>query len=109
MSILHFTIGSLVSHLPIGLVFIGPLHWNFPFVTSTNWKLILDLIDLEASSLEQWSYQNVDCFTMDWTFVGSYSYNWSLVKINVKTLCTKSITTFQIIQAPVVFVIWFNK
>ena len=38
----NFTIGSsLVSHLPIGLVFIGPLHWNFPLVASTNWKLTL--------------------------------------------------------------------
>ena len=36
---------SLVLHWshtsPIGLLFIGPLHWNFPLVTSIHWKITL--------------------------------------------------------------------
>ena len=51
MSILHFTIGSLLlsnlnigsllTHHPfIGWAFIGPLHWNFPLETNIGYNYI---------------------------------------------------------------------
>ena len=64
----------------------------------------MDLIGLEPSPLDQQSYRNVDRFTLDRTFVGLYN----LVIINIKTLYTKSITTFRLIHAPVTFANWFH-